>query len=60
MPKRERRFDQRGPVLLMFDAGAWLMVRRPHCIPFVVSRAEWNALARNPPSMSANQQDHPS
>ncbi len=32
-------------VVLMAEARGYVMVRRPGCAPFVMSVAEWNALA---------------
>ena len=38
------RFDRHGRVMLLSQWGKWLMVRRPGCVPYVVSTKEWEAM----------------
>lgn len=43
--KREQRHDKGGPLTKMAEADGWVMVRRPHCIPFAITVKEWDALS---------------
>lgn len=37
--------DHLGEIRFMAEASGYVMVRRPRCIPFVLTRKEWDALA---------------
>lgn len=39
-----RRRDGHGPLRIMASAEKYVMVRRPGCIPFVMTLAKWDAL----------------
>ena len=39
-----RRRDEIGPIRQMATAENHVMVRRPHCYPFVLTVKEWNEL----------------
>ena len=45
LPRPVRRFDKHGEIRLMATSGGYVMVRRPGCIPFVLSLKEWSLLA---------------
>lgn len=36
-----KRFDSRGELRLMAQADGYAMVRRPGCMPFVMSFSDW-------------------
>jgi len=40
----ERRHDTTGPIRCMADAQAYVMVRRPGAMPFVMTKPDWVAL----------------
>lgn len=40
-----RRYDDRGPIVLMAVAKGYVMVRRPGCIPFVLTERDWQAMS---------------
>lgn len=42
--KSERRVDHIGPLRLMAEAEGYVMVRRPGCMPFLMSADKWRAL----------------
>ena len=44
----EERYDVHGPVRLMAQAAGYRMVRRPGCMPFVLTDREWAALFVDP------------
>jgi hypothetical protein len=44
MKLRQTRRDPTGPIRLMAEADGYVMVRRPGCLPFVLSAANWLAL----------------
>ena len=43
-----KRYDRYGPIRLMVEYRGYLMVRRPHAVPFVLSDEDWNKLAAEP------------
>lgn len=45
MPSMATRYDRHGPIKLMVEHSGYLMVRRPHCGPFVLKVDEWEKLA---------------
>lgn len=45
--KRENRYDMHGEICLMCECDGYCMVRRPHAVPFCVSRADWDRLPDN-------------
>ena len=58
---KERKYDQHGEVVFMAQADGWIMVRRPRCVPFTMTKNEWSALAdERPPEPDAAQPDAPS
>lgn len=44
----ERRYDRYGEFRWMTEAEGYVMCRRKGCGPFVLTRREWDALARRP------------
>lgn len=46
----ERRTDKHGVIVSMAAAKGFVMVRRPGCIPFVLSGREWAMLPYAPPT----------
>lgn len=42
------RYDAEGKILYMTHTGTWVMVRRPHCPPFVVNIRTWTEMATEP------------
>ena len=42
--KPEVRIDRGSPSRLMARAEGYVMVRHPHCIPYVMTLKNWNAL----------------
>lgn len=42
---KERRDYGGGPIRLMAKAEGYVMVRRPGCLPFILSVKEWESLA---------------
>lgn len=49
MSAGEVRYDQYGAKRLMAEAEGYVMVRRPHAMPGVMSRKEWDALSTEAP-----------
>jgi hypothetical protein len=67
MPQ-EFRYDEYGKITVMASSGQWLMVRRPHCAPFVMRREYFVLLSTSPmvpapriedPELEAAQQAEP-
>ena len=48
MTKGDRRYDAKGPVVLMAYADNWLLVRRPRCVPFALYVTGWWNLSAKP------------
>lgn len=48
MPFTLKRYDASGVIRFMAEAQHYVMVRRPHCYPFVLPKAEWDALSSEP------------
>ena len=46
--KGDRRYDKLGPIVCMAYADKHVMVRRPHCIPFVLELTKWEDLSTTP------------
>jgi hypothetical protein len=44
----ERRFDCHGEIRLMARADGHVMVRRPRCMPFVLTEKQWHNLRTEP------------
>lgn len=44
--RREERQDYYGILYLMAEADGWVMVRRPSCMPFTMTRREWDKLPK--------------
>lgn len=44
----ESRWWRDGPIRAMACANGYVMARRPHCVPFVMSVKEWLALPNIP------------
>lgn len=42
--KGERRIDRDAVSVKMAEADGYVMVRRPGCIPYVMSKRKWEAL----------------
>lgn len=42
--RHEHRYYINGPIKRMAEADGYVMVRRPGCTPFILSRKEWDAL----------------
>ncbi len=53
MAKREWKYDKHGKIREVARAEHYVMVRRPHAVPFVMDDGKWNALPSAPPSVSA-------
>lgn len=41
-------YDHIGPIRYVTRASGYVMVRRPHCIPFVMSERDWAKLPKTP------------
>ena len=44
----ETRYDYIGPIRVMAFADNYLMVRRPHCMPWVMRLSDWHKLGQDP------------
>jgi hypothetical protein len=44
----ERRYDRYGEFRLMARCEGYVMCRRAHCMPALMTEREWNKLARTP------------
>lgn len=40
-------YDRLGPIRYMVRSGGYVMVRRPRCVPFVLSEKDWRKLPKN-------------
>ena len=43
-------YDAHGKIVHMVTSGGYVMVKRPHCIPFVLGLKEWAKLPKQPPT----------
>lgn len=50
--KKPTRIHGHGPIRLMAEAEGHCMVRRPGCVPFVITSKEWLALPSEEPGGS--------
>lgn len=41
---RNQRADSLGPLRILARAEGYVMVRRPGCVPFVITETSWNAM----------------
>ena len=42
-------YDKHGLIRFMCESGGYVMVRRPRCMPFVLTLKEWAKLPKQPP-----------
>lgn len=54
--KREVRIMGHGRITKMAEADNYVMVRRPHCMPFVLASKEWDALPLEKASILAREE----
>lgn len=47
-PVGERRIDRGSVSVCIAEARGWVMVRRPACIPYTMTLADWQALEFEP------------